>query len=56
MEDLQLNSRNDLQDRLFNFVVIAVTEKADEWKKMGQESLELMKILGRIYSKSSAKR
>jgi len=122
MEDLQQNSKNDLQDRLFNFVVdviiqirnlpngveynvisyqlikaatstranyeeaqgavskpdfankvgialkemresnywirlvIAITEKNDEWKKMRQESAELMKILGSIYSKTSVKR
>ena len=122
MEDLQQNSKNDLQDRLFNFVVnviiqirnlpngveynvisyqlikaatstganyeeaqgaistadfankvgislkemqesnywirlvIAITEKNNEWKKLRQESAELMKILGSIYSKTSVKR
>lgn len=122
MEDLQQNSKNDLQDRLFNFVVdviiqirnlpngveynvisyqlikaatstganyeeaqgavskadfankvgialkemresnywirlvIAITEKNMEWKKVRQESAELMKILGSIYSKTSVKR
>ncbi|NEW82964.1 MAG: four helix bundle protein [Mariniphaga sp.] len=122
MEDLQQYSKNDLQDRLFNFVVnviiqirnlpngveynvisyqlikaatstganyeeaqgavskadfankvgialkemresnywirlvIAITEKNDEWKKMRQESAELMKIMGSIYSKTSVKR
>ena len=122
MEDFQQNSKNDLQDRLFNFVVdviiqirnlpngveynvisyqlikaatstganyeeaqgavskadfankvgislkemresnywirlvIAITEKNMEWKKVRQESAELMKILGSIYSKTSVKR
>jgi len=122
MEDLQQNSKNDLQDRLFNFVVnviiqirnlpngveynvisyqlikaatstganyeeaqgavskadfankvgialkemresnywirlvIAITEKNNDWKKIRQESAELMKILGSIYSKTSVKR
>jgi four helix bundle protein len=122
MEDLQQNSRNDLQDRLFNFavdvivqirnlpngveynvfsyqliksatstganyeeaqgavskadfankvgialkeireshywirLVIAITERNDNWKKIRQESYELMNILGSIYSKTSVKR
>ncbi|HEY3389438.1 MAG TPA: four helix bundle protein [Prolixibacteraceae bacterium] len=122
MEVLQQNSKNDLQDRLFNFVVdvtklirclpnyveynvisyqliksatstganyeesqgavskadfankvgialkemresnywirlvIAITEKNEDWKKMFQESAELMKILGSIFSKTSVKR
>lgn len=122
MNALQQNSKNDLQDRLFNFVVdvimlirklsngveynvisyqllksatstganyeeaqgavskadfankvgislkeiresnywirlvIAITERNDEWKKMRQESNELMNILGSIYSKTSVKR
>jgi len=122
METLKLNSKNDLQDRLFNFVVdvilqirnlpigveynvisyqlikaatstganyeeaqgavskadfankvgialkemresnywirlvIAITEKNEDWKKKRQESAELMKILGSIYSKTSVKR
>ena len=37
-------------------LVIAITEKNDEWKKMRQESAELMKIMGSIYSKTSVKR
>lgn len=122
MENLKQNQKNDLQDRLFNFVVdiillirnlpngveynvinyqllksatstganyeeaqgavsmadfankvgialkeiresnywirlvIAITERNDEWKRMRQESNELMNILGSIYSKTSVKR
>jgi four helix bundle protein len=122
MEDIQQNSRNDLQDRLFNFAVdviiqirnlpngvdynvisyqliksatsvganyeeaqgavskadfankvgialkeireshywirliITITEGNDNWKKIRQESHELMNILGSIYSKTSVKR
>jgi len=37
-------------------LVIAITERNDEWKKMRQESNELMNILGSIYSKTSVKR
>jgi len=37
-------------------VIIAVTESNEEWKKIRQESHELMKILGSIYSKTSVKR
>lgn len=75
MEALQQNSKNELQDRLFSFVVdvirlirnlresnywirlvIAITEKNDEWKKIRQESHELMNISGSIYSKTSVQR
>ena len=37
-------------------LIIATTEKVDDWIKMRQESSELMKILGSIYSKTSVKR
>jgi len=37
-------------------VIIATTEKNEEWIKMRQESFELMNILGSIYSKTSVKR
>lgn len=37
-------------------LIIAITEKNDEWIKMRQESHELMNILGNIYSKTSVQR
>ena len=37
-------------------LIIAITEKNDEWIKMRQESHELMNILGSIYSKTSVER
>jgi len=37
-------------------VIVATTEKNEEWIKMRLESFELMSILGSIYSKTSVKR
>jgi len=37
-------------------LIIAITEANQEWLEMKQESYELMKILGTIYSKTSTKR
>jgi four helix bundle protein len=37
-------------------LIVATTEKNDDWLKMRQESSELMNILGSIYSKTSTKR
>jgi four helix bundle protein len=37
-------------------LIIAVTDKNEDWLKMRQESFELMNILGSIYSKTSIKR
>jgi four helix bundle protein len=36
-------------------IIIAVTEKNSDWIKLRNESHELMKILGSIYAKTSAK-
>ena len=37
-------------------IIIAITESNQEWLEMKQESSELMKILGSIFSKTSLKR
>jgi four helix bundle protein len=37
-------------------IIVATTDKNEDWIKLRQESLELMKILGSIYSKTSIKR
>ena len=37
-------------------IIIAITESNTEWLEMKQESSELMKILGSIFSKTSSKR
>ena len=37
-------------------LIIATTESNQEWLEMKQESSELMKILGSIFSKTSSKR
>jgi len=37
-------------------LIIATTDKNEDWLKMRQESSELMNILGSIYSKTSMKR
>lgn len=37
-------------------LIIAIGNKTEEWEKLEDESAQLMKILGSIYSKSSVKR
>ena len=37
-------------------IVIAISREMDAWKSLEMESDELMKILGKIYSKTSVKR
>lgn len=37
-------------------IIVAITSENDEWIKIRHESIELMNILGSIYSKTSVKR
>jgi four helix bundle protein len=37
-------------------IIVATTEKNEDWSRLRQESFELMNILGSIYSKTSVKR